>query len=176
VIATSAANRGPLRGPRLLWSPDPGPRALPGNGKTVSMSFDDLRSRVMLPAIGYAIREQNRYILDEPALNAVEITFDLADAPLRLARSVGDDRDFDYVSVHALKLSPASPEPPGRQYLEAIRAIAEENGCASISDHLGFTRDGHGGVEMGHFAPPPLTPEALDATSRHLDVLQHYFR
>ena len=30
----------------------------------------------MLPAIGYAIREQNRYILDEPALNAVEITFE----------------------------------------------------------------------------------------------------
>jgi len=129
----------------------------------------------MLPAIGYAIREQNRRILDDPALNAVEITFERADDPLRIERYVGR-RDFDYVSVHALKLSVASPEPPGAKYLEALRAIAEENDANSVSDHLGFTRDGDGGVEMGHFAPPPYTPAALDCTCRNLDLVQRYFR
>lgn len=128
----------------------------------------------MLPAIGYAIREQNRPILDDPALNAVEITFERADDPLRVTRYVGD-LDFDYVSVHALKLSVSSPTPPGRNYLEALKEIARENGAVSVSDHLGFTRDGHDGVEMGHFAPPPYTSAALDATCRNVEIIQRYF-
>ncbi|MBI5761274.1 MAG: DUF692 domain-containing protein [Planctomycetales bacterium] len=128
----------------------------------------------MLPAIGYAIREQNRPILDDPALNAVEITFERADDPLRVTRYVGD-MDFDYVSVHALKLSVSSPTPPGRNYLDALKGIAQENGATSVSDHLGFTRDGHNGVEIGHFAPPPFTLPALDATCRNVDIIQRYF-
>ena len=58
----------------------------------------------MMPAIGYAIREQNRPILDDPAINAAEITFERADDPLRVDRYV-QEHDFEYVSVHALKLS-----------------------------------------------------------------------
>ena len=128
----------------------------------------------MTPAIGYAIREQNRPILDDPAINAAEITFERSDDPLRVDRYVGNT-DFDYVSVHALKLSVASPEPPGRNYLNTMMEICQENGAVSVSDHLGFTRDGHNGVEMGHFAPPPFTESALDATCRNLDVVQRYF-
>ena len=48
----------------------------------------------MVPAIGYALREQNRYILDDPAINAVEITFEREDDPLRVDHYVGDT-DFD---------------------------------------------------------------------------------
>jgi uncharacterized protein len=128
----------------------------------------------MIPAIGYAIREQNRLVLDDPAINAAEITFERADDPLRVERYVRET-DFDLVSVHALKLSVASPDPPARRYLAALKAIAQENGAESISDHLGFTRDGDGGVEMGHFAPPPYTAAALDATSRNIDVIQAFF-
>jgi uncharacterized protein (UPF0276 family) len=128
----------------------------------------------MTPAIGYAIREQNRPILDDPAINAAEITFERADDPLRVDKYVRD-MDFDHVSVHALKLSVASPEPPGRNYLQALKAIAVENNAESISDHLGFTRDGHNGVEIGHFAPPPYTEPALNATSRNIDLIQDYF-
>lgn len=125
----------------------------------------------MLPAIGYAIREQNRYVLGDPAINAVEITFERADDPLRIERYVGDI-DFDYVSVHALKLSPGSLDCPARDYLDALRSIASENGAASVSDHLGFTRDTRDGVELGHFAPVPPTHEALDVTSRNIDFIQ----
>ena len=129
----------------------------------------------MVPAIGYAIREQNRPILDDPAINAAEITFERADDPLRVDRYIRD-ANFDCVSVHALKLSVASPEPPGRDYMDALKAIAVENGAGSISDHLGFTRDGDRGVEMGHFAPPPYTAAALDATCRNIDVIHRHFR
>ncbi len=128
----------------------------------------------MIPAIGYAIREQNRNILDDPAINAVEITFERADEPLRVEKYVGD-LDVEHVSVHALKLSPGSPDPPGTNYLEALKAIAMENNAESISDHLGFTRDAHDGVEMGHFAPVPPTKDALDVTSRNIDLIMSYF-
>ena len=129
----------------------------------------------MLPATGYALREQNRYILDDPSINAVEITFERADDPLRVDRYIGDDIDFEHVSVHALKLSPGSPDAPAEQYLSALKAIAEENGAQSISDHLGFTRDGDNGVEMGHFAPVPMTEEALDNCSRNIELIMNYF-
>jgi uncharacterized protein (UPF0276 family) len=129
----------------------------------------------MLPAIGFAIREENRYVMDEPALTGVEITFERADNALALNRYVGE-RDFDYASVHALMLSVASPDAPRREYLEGLRAMAEENGAASVSDHLGFTRNTNGGMEMGHFAPPPYTQDALDATCRNIDLIQKFFR
>ena len=61
----------------------------------------------MMPAIGYALREQNRPILDDPAIDAVEITFERADDPLRVERYIGD-LDFEHVSVHALKRPLAS--------------------------------------------------------------------
>ena len=127
----------------------------------------------MTPAIGYAIREQNRPILNDPAINAAEITFERADDPLRLDRYL-QDMDFDLVSVHALKLSVASANPPARHYLEALRSIALENGADSVSDHLGFTRDSDAGVEMGHFAPPPWTADALSATCRNIDHIQKF--
>jgi uncharacterized protein len=125
----------------------------------------------MLPAIGYAVREQNREYLDDWSINAAEITFERADDPLRVDRYV-QDADFDKVSVHALKLSVSSPEPPNDLYINALKAIANENGAASVSDHLGFTRDGDDGVEMGHFAPPPYTVAALECTSRNIDLIQ----
>jgi uncharacterized protein (UPF0276 family) len=129
----------------------------------------------MLPAIGYGIRRENRLILGDPAIDAAEITLEHADDPLRVDRFVGE-HEFAYVSVHGLELSPASPEPPRKDYLDTMRAIALENGAAAVSDHLGFTRDAPDGVGMGHFAPPPFTQEALDVTCRNLDVIQRRLR
>lgn len=126
------------------------------------------------PVIGLALWEENRPIFGDSPVNAVEITFERVDDPLRLGRCLGD-LDCKYVSVHALKLSPASPEPPPRAYLDALRAMVEETAAAAVSDHLGFTR-ADGGMEIGHFAPPPFTIAALDATCRNLDLIQGYFR
>jgi uncharacterized protein (UPF0276 family) len=128
----------------------------------------------MTPRIGYALHEENRPVLDDPAIDAVEITFERADDPLRVERYLGG-LEFEHVSVHALKLSVCSPEPPRRAYLEALKAIAGENGAAGISDHLGFTRDRNAGLELGHFAPPPYTQAALDATCSNVERIQKYF-
>jgi uncharacterized protein (UPF0276 family) len=128
----------------------------------------------MSPAVGYAIREQNRPILDDPAINAAEMTFERTDDPLRVDRYI-QDLDFEYTSVHALKLSVCSPEPPDEKYLESLKAIALENNAVAVSDHLGFTRDTDGGVEIGHFAPPPYTEAALVCTCRNIERVQQYF-
>lgn len=141
---------------------------------TFDLTRSTMPTRCPIPGIGYALREQNRYVLNDPAINAVEITFERADDPLRIDRYLGE-QEFEYVGIHALKLSVASPDAPGRNYLDTLQAIAEENDAESISDHLGFTRDGHNGVEMGHFAPPPFTSAALDATCRNIDFVQTFF-
>jgi uncharacterized protein (UPF0276 family) len=124
-----------------------------------------------MPAIGYALRKENRLILDEPALDGVEVLFEHANDPLRLGSHLGRS-DIPYVSIHALELSIASPHRPPQEYLEALREVAEEHGAAAVSDHLGFTRDGNDGVGLGHFAPPPFCPETLDVTCRNIEFVQ----
>lgn len=128
----------------------------------------------MRPAIGYGVRRENRAILDEPCINGVEITFEHADAPLRTERFLGG-LDFDYVSIHGLELSVASPEEPPLDYLRRMRSVAQENGAAAVSDHLGFTRDHAGGIGMGHFAAPPFSQAALDVVCRNVEHVQRYF-
>jgi hypothetical protein len=59
-------------------------------------------------------------------------------------------------------------------YIDKLRQIALENGAESVSDHLGFTRDGVDGMEIGHFAPPPFIDMALDATCRNIDHVQRH--
>jgi len=123
----------------------------------------------MIPAVGVALWQENRYLLDRPDLTAVEITYERADDPIRTATFFAGAAP-GYVSVHALKLSPANPDPPEPAYLDAVLALGDEVGAAAFSDHLGFTRGG--GVELLHFVPPPFTPDALDVTCRNLDVIQ----
>jgi uncharacterized protein (UPF0276 family) len=125
----------------------------------------------MSPAIGYGVRRENRLILDDPAIDAAEITYEHADNPLRTGSFLGA-QEFRYVSIHALELSVASPDLPPRRYLEGLLAVADENGASAISDHLGFTRDHGSGVAMGHFAPPPFSRAALDAVCRNVDHIQ----
>jgi uncharacterized protein (UPF0276 family) len=126
----------------------------------------------MLPTIGYALWPENRALLGRPGVNAVEITFERVDDPLR-EEPLFDGTLLTYVSIHALKLSPASPEPPSRKYLDAIRTLADESDATAISDHLGFTRGGL--VELMHFAPPPYTQAALAVTCRNIDRIQSHF-
>jgi uncharacterized protein (UPF0276 family) len=127
----------------------------------------------VVPATGYALWPENRDILGRPGVNAVEVTFERVDDPLRQG-SLFTDAGIDYVSVHALKLSPASPDAATPEYLDAILDLADEVGAVALSDHLGFTRGG--GVELMHFAPPPFTQAALDVTCRNLDRIQRHFR
>lgn len=128
----------------------------------------------MLPYIGYALRAENRLLLDDSIINACEITFERADNLPNLERNI-QDAVLEYVSIHAHRLSPCSPEPPNRKYLAALREFAFEIGADSISDHLGFTRAVTRGQQAEGFSPAPWTEEALDATCRNVNLIQDYF-
>jgi uncharacterized protein (UPF0276 family) len=128
----------------------------------------------MLPAIGYALSQDNRAVADEPAWSGVEINFQGASHPLRLVPYL-DGLNFAYTSVHTLELSVASPEPPSLTYLDALVAIAKENGAVAITDHLGFNQGEPGGANVGHVTAPAWIPSALDATCRNVDFIQRHF-
>ncbi len=126
------------------------------------------------PAIGLAVREENRSLLELTEVRAAEITLERADDPLRLAPYI--DRDsLDYVSVHCLKMSLASPDPPPEHYLSFLADVASECSADAISDHLGFTRDHARGGEIGHFAPPPFSEAARDVVCRNVEIIQRKF-
>lgn len=124
-------------------------------------------------AFGLAVREENRALLENGRVEAAELTFERADDPLRIGPFLATD-DLRYVSVHALKLSVASPDPPPDDYVEALAAFAREHGADAVSDHLGFTRGGRSG-EIGHFVPPPFTHDALEAVCRNIERLDGRF-
>ena len=128
----------------------------------------------MLPAIGYAMRQDNLSVIDEPAWTGVEINFQEANNPLRLVPYL-HGASFAYVSVHTLDLSVASPDPPPRSYLDALVAVAEENGAVAITDHLGFNRGEPGGANAGHVTAPGWTIAAMDAVCRNIDFIQRRF-
>jgi uncharacterized protein (UPF0276 family) len=128
----------------------------------------------MLPALGYALRQENRPVVEEPAWTGVEIEFGRASHPLRVVPYL-HGLSFEYVSVHDLHISVASPEPPPRSYIDDLVAVADENGAAAITDHLGFNYGESGGANAGHVTAPPWTPAALDATCRNVDFIQRRF-
>jgi uncharacterized protein (UPF0276 family) len=115
------------------------------------------------------LRKQNRAWAGEPAWTGVEIEFFRASDALRLVPYLTGLK-FDYVSIHSLELSVASPEPPRPEHLDALLAVAQENGAAAISDHLAYTRGGDIGV--GQVATTPFTADALDAVCRNIDLIQ----
>jgi uncharacterized protein len=126
----------------------------------------------MIPAIGYGLRKQNRSFASDPAWNGVEIEFSRASHPLRLAPYLTGLK-FEYISIHSLELSVASPDSPRREHLDALLEVACENGAAAISDHLAFTRGGATGV--GQVATTPFTETVLNLVCRNIDYIQKYF-
>lgn len=128
----------------------------------------------MLPATGYALRNENRPFADDPAWNAVEVDFLRACHPLRTEPFL-TGLNFDYVSIHSLELSVCSPDAPDPRFLDALVEIARENRAVAITDHLGFTHGVAGGAGVGHVTAPPFTQAAFDATCRNIDHIQRHF-
>ncbi len=128
----------------------------------------------MLPATGYALRDENRPFADEPAWTAVEVDYLRACHPLRTEPFL-TGLAFDYVSIHSLELSVCSPDLPDRRFLDALVEIARENQAVAITDHLGFTHGVPGGAGVGHVTAPPFTQAALDTTCRNIERIQRHF-
>jgi uncharacterized protein len=123
----------------------------------------------MLPAIGIAIRDQNRDCLNDSSINAAEITVDSSAGPLKFENHVRS-AEFDVVSIYARSLCVATAEPVCRRCLDNLKAIADQNGAHSIAGRLGFDGD----VPLDA-ANATRSPRFIDTVSRTVDSLHHIF-
>lgn len=123
----------------------------------------------MLPAIGIALRDQNRDCLDDSSINAVELTVDSSAGPLKFENNLRTD-GFDVVSVYARRLCIATAEPVCRSCLDSLKAIADRNGAHSIAGRLGFDAD----VSLDA-ASQVRSPRFADTVCRTVDSLHRIF-
>lgn len=133
----------------------------------------------MIPAIGFAVHGWNRRMLDtasidDPAINAVELDMAGSPGPPAIDGAALRPSDFDLVSVRALTLSVGGPEAPCLCYLNALKALALENGAASISDCLGSAPGAPQTTEIARYASP-YARAALASTCRNVSLVQKHF-
>jgi uncharacterized protein len=127
----------------------------------------------MLPAIGYTLREVNRPILADPAINALEIA---CDEPGDLARILpdGDGHEQNLLSVQVPELAPANADFPGPEKLDSLSTRWAKVGATWLSAPLAASSDGRLGLEGGR-SPAPCTPEVLDRCCRNIDAIEEHF-
>jgi len=126
----------------------------------------------MFPAIGYALREQNRLVVaDEASINGVEITFEQVGRRIN-CESYLAGTDFDYVSLHTVTLAPAGELPPSTAQLDALFEFAEANKAHAISDHLGIARPAGDTCRFDSIA---WTAENLSRVCRNIETIQDRF-
>ncbi len=80
-------------------------------------------------------------------------------------------RDYPMV-MHGVSLSIGSTAPLDRDYLRALKALADEIEPAWISDHLCWT--GMAGLNMHDLLPLPFTEEALDHVASRVAAVQDH--
>lgn len=71
---------------------------------------------------------------------------------------------------HGVGLGVGSPEPPSREYLARVKALADRFQPAWLSDHLCWTSTG--GHQLHDLLPLPYTEEALERVVRHVSLAQ----
>jgi uncharacterized protein (UPF0276 family) len=73
------------------------------------------------------------------------------------------------IIIHGLSGNVASAMGPTRDYLEAIKRLADHTDAITYSDHLAFT--GAPGRELGHLAPNRFDDELLELACRHVEFM-----
>lgn len=79
----------------------------------------------------------------------------------------------DYPMVaHGVSLSIAGTDPLDKEYLTAVKSIADTLDVAYVSDHLCWT--GTGGINTHDLLPVPYTQEALDHVVKRIQQVQEF--
>ncbi|MBX3444490.1 MAG: DUF692 family protein [Planctomyces sp.] len=123
----------------------------------------------MLPAIGFTCCDENRALLDDASIDAVQIRFAAAERAFHIENYVRGC-GLRAISVHATELALASPEACTRQLIAAIEAFAAANDAQFLSAPLGVP-GGDLRCQAG-VLPPALTEASLERTCRNIDSIQ----
>ena len=94
------------------------------------------------------------------------IADDYFDAPGRAVRALETLASQVPVVLHGVGLGPASVTPVDDRRLGHLGRLIDRVRPESWSEHLAFVRAG--GIEIGHLAAPPRTPETVEATAANL--------
>ncbi len=73
------------------------------------------------------------------------------------------------VTLHGVGMGPASVSPIDPVRAGRLARLVAAIGPESWSEHLAFVRAG--GIEIGHLAAPPRTPQSVDGAARNLAAL-----
>ncbi len=74
------------------------------------------------------------------------------------------------ISLHAVGLSPGSPDPVDGEHLKRLKALVERFHPMLVSDHLSWSREGD--VFLPDLLPVPYTKEALNAVCDNVSRIQ----
>ncbi|MBT4769105.1 MAG: DUF692 domain-containing protein [Rhodospirillaceae bacterium] len=74
------------------------------------------------------------------------------------------------ISLHAVGLSPGSPDPVDAVHLERLKALVDRFQPALVSDHLAWSRESD--VFLPDLLPVPYTKEALNAVCDNVSHIQ----
>jgi uncharacterized protein len=128
---------------------------------------------VSAPMYGLLYRAEQRAALfaARPRVEAIEL---VAEHYLDLTAEQRDElellRAHFPLTIHALGTSVGSADGIDERYAERIAQLLEFVRPMWWSDHLAFTR--YGGVELGAFAPLPLTRAAVETVARNVARLR----
>lgn len=117
----------------------------------------------MIPALGVGIGWRPEIDLTVERLPGVDFVEVLAEnvRPDALPESLRELRGRGVpVVAHAVSLSLGGAEPPDRDRVAHLAAVARAVEAPLVSDHVAFTRAG--GLDSGHLLPVPRTREALE--------------
>lgn len=112
----------------------------------------------MLPALGVAVRESNRSILSDQAVNAAEFLVRPDDDPAQLQHDLREHR-LGVVSLHAGSLPVCADEVPPRDHLDMLATLGADHRAAAII------------VRCAHRKAQP----SLDQACRNVERLQKAF-
>ncbi len=110
------------------------------------------------PAVGWFEVHPENYMLD-------------GGPPLRYLEAVR--RDYP-LSLHGVGMSLGSCDPPPRDHLRRLKALADRFQPFAVSEHLSWSRSG--GLFLADLLPVPMTREALAATADNVARAQDFLQ
>jgi uncharacterized protein (UPF0276 family) len=94
------------------------------------------------------------------------IADDFFAAPARDIRALKSLSSQVPVTLHGIGMGLAASAPVDSRYLDRMARLLDQVRPESWSEHLAFVRAG--GIEIGHLAAPPRTPENIDGAAENL--------
>lgn len=123
------------------------------------------------PGVGFKHRHLDALMADPGPVAWLEVLAEtyIGAAPSALAQLRDLGTRFP-LSIHGIGLSIGREKPLDADYLDRLRALIDQLGPASFSEHLGWAT--HEGAAQDEALPLPYTARTLERVAAHVDAVQ----